>query len=56
MVVLASVLSAAGRAAEAGEAATDALRISEAREHAVFAQQARDLLASQSAVVVADRH
>jgi DNA-binding SARP family transcriptional activator len=56
LLVLARVLTAAGRADEAREAATDALRVSEAREHVVFAQQARGLLERQSLVPVAESH
>src|SRR3954453_7851684 len=56
LLVLARVLTAAGRADEARETATHALRVSESREHVVFAEQARDLLARQSLAPVAEAH
>jgi hypothetical protein len=51
LLLLADILSATGRDAEAREAAAKALAISEAREHLVFARRARDLLGAAEPAV-----
>jgi tetratricopeptide (TPR) repeat protein len=52
-LVLAEVLQAAGREEQAREAALNALRISQARENAIFTQKASEFLASVAAPTVA---
>jgi len=54
-LVLAEVLQAAGREAQAREAALSALRVSQARENAIFTQKASEFLASATAPTVARR-
>jgi ATP/maltotriose-dependent transcriptional regulator MalT len=54
-LVLAEVLRAAGREAQAREAALSALRVSQARENAIFTQKASQFLASATAPTVARR-
>ena len=49
-LVMAQVLLAAGRDEEARTAATEALAVAEAKEHAVYAARARELLDSVRAV------
>jgi hypothetical protein len=53
LLLLAEILVAAGRDDEARVAAAEALEVAEAREHLVFVQQARELLAAP-AVAAAD--
>jgi hypothetical protein len=54
-LVLAEVLQAAGREEQAREAALNALRVSQARENAIFMQKASEFLASVAAPTVARR-
>jgi tetratricopeptide (TPR) repeat protein len=54
-LVLAEVLRAADREAQAREAALSALRVSQARENAIFTQKASQFLASATAPTVARR-
>jgi tetratricopeptide (TPR) repeat protein len=51
LLVLARVLHAADRRADAHDVAAQALRLSEQQEHLVFAQQARELLGAAQAAV-----
>jgi DNA-binding SARP family transcriptional activator len=51
LLVLARALLAADREPEARDVAAAALRLSEAQEHLVFAQQARDLLGARQPAV-----
>jgi tetratricopeptide (TPR) repeat protein len=52
LLLLAEILNAQGRADEARDAAAEALEVAEAREHLVFVQQARELLAAPASVAV----
>jgi DNA-binding SARP family transcriptional activator len=54
LLLLARILAAAGRHDEAREAAAQAFDVAEAREHTVYMQQARELLAAPAPVAVAD--
>jgi tetratricopeptide (TPR) repeat protein len=54
-LVLAEVLQAAGREEQAREAALNALRVSQARENAIFMRKASEFLASAAAPTVARR-
>lgn len=54
LLLLSRILIAAGREDEAREAAAQAFDVAEAREHAVFMQKARELLAAPAPLAAAD--
>jgi tetratricopeptide (TPR) repeat protein len=54
LLLLATILIAASRDDEARQAAEEALHVAEAREHLVYAQQARELIGAPAPVAAAD--